>query len=131
MLFPDFFEEYKKVIPEAERKDMMAAYYKRLTGDNIEEQYRCAAAWSRWETATSKLVVDPEYMKKAEDPKWALAFARIECHYFVNGGWMEDGQLIRDADQIKHLPIIIVQGRYDVVCPVSSSCFQLPLLENN
>jgi proline iminopeptidase len=69
-LFADFFDEYQAVIPEAERGDMMAAYYKRLTGEDEEEKYRCAGAWSRWETATSKLVVDPEYIKKSEDPKW-------------------------------------------------------------
>jgi len=80
-----------------------------------------AAAWSRWETATSKLIVDPKYIEKAEDPTWALAFARIESHFFVNGGWMPDGQLIEEADKIKHLPIFIVQGRYDVVCPAKTS----------
>lgn len=69
-LFPDFFEEYKKVIPEEERGDMMKAYYKRLTGENEEEKFKAAAAWSRWETATSKLAVDPEYIKKSEDAKW-------------------------------------------------------------
>lgn len=80
-----------------------------------------ASAWSTWETATSKLMVDPKYIEKAEDPKWALAFARIESHFFVNGGWMRDGQLIEDAYKIKHLPIFIVQGRYDVVCPAKTS----------
>lgn len=68
-------------------------------------------------------MVDPEYIKKAEDPKWALAFARIECHYFVNGGFMPDGELLKpeNVDKIKHLPISIVQGRYDVVCPAITS----------
>ena len=98
-----------------------------------------ASAWSTWETATSKLLVDPEYIKQVEDPKWsvtspvyiarflttifirALAFARIECHFFVNGGFMRDGQLIEEAYKIKHLPIIIIQGRYDVVCPAKTS----------
>jgi len=121
MLFPDFFDAYEAVIPVEERGDMMKTYYKRLTGDNEEEKLKCAAAWSTWETATSKLVVDPEYIKKAEDPKWALAFARIESHFFVNGGWMRDGQLIEEAHKIKHLPIIIIQGRYDVVCPAKTS----------
>jgi proline iminopeptidase len=120
-LFPDYFDEYEAVIPEAERGDMMAAYYKRLTGDDEEEKLKCAGAWSRWETATSRLFVDPEYIAKSEDPKWALAFARIESHFFVNGGWMKDGQLITDAHKIKHLPIVIVQGRYDVVCPAKTS----------
>lgn len=138
MLFPDFFDAYKAAIPEAERGDMMQAYYKRLTGDNEEEKLKCAGAWSTWETATSKLIVDPKYIEKADDPQWyenpqrqalpllilslrALAFARIECHFFVNGGFMKDGQLIDEAHKIKHLPIIIIQGRYDVVCPAKTS----------
>lgn len=96
-----------------------------------------AGAWSKWETATSKLIVDAEYIAKSNDPKWyshcslnfngtnvqlrALAFARIESHFFVNGGWMADGQLLKDAYKIKHLPIVIVQGRYDIVCPAKTS----------
>ncbi|KAH8663470.1 proline iminopeptidase [Tricladium varicosporioides] len=120
-LFPDFFDAYKAAIPESERGDMMTAYYKRLTGDNEEEKLKCAGAWSTWETATSKLVVDPKYIAKAADPKWALAFARIESHFFVNGGFMPDGQLIKDAGKIAHLPIIIIQGRYDIVCPAKTS----------
>jgi proline iminopeptidase len=87
----------------------------------IEAKERSAGAWSTWETSTSKLVVDPAYIAKAGDPKWALAFARIEAHYFVNGGWMTDGQLITDAHKIAHLPIVIIQGRYDVVCPAKTS----------
>ncbi|KAI1853168.1 hypothetical protein JX265_011449 [Neoarthrinium moseri] len=120
-LFPDYFEPYEAAIPKEERGDMMAAYYKRLTGDNEEEKLKCAGAWSRWEVSTSKLMVDPSYIAKADDPKWALAFARIECHFFVNGGWMKDGQLVDDAHKIKHLPIVIIQGRYDVVCPAKTS----------
>ncbi|TVY35291.1 putative proline iminopeptidase [Lachnellula subtilissima] len=120
-IFPDYFDKYKEPIPEAERDDMMAAYYKRLTGDSEEEKLKCASAWSAWETRTSKLIVDPGFVAKAEDPKWSLAFARIESHFFVNGGWMPDGQLIADAHKIAHLPIVIVQGRYDVVCPAKTS----------
>ncbi|KAK9775221.1 putative Proline iminopeptidase [Seiridium cardinale] len=120
-LFADHFDDYASVIPEEERGDMMQAYYKRLTGDNEEEKLKCADAWSRWEMSTSKLIVDPSYIAKADSPEWALAFARIECHYFVNGGWMKDGQLIDDAHKIKHLPIVIIQGRYDVVCPPKTS----------
>ncbi|EMR62227.1 putative proline iminopeptidase protein [Eutypa lata UCREL1] len=120
-LFADFFDDYEAVIPESERGDMMQAYYKRLTGDNEEEKLRCADAWSRWEQSTAKLMVDPAYIAKSDDPRWALAFARIESHYFVNGGWMKDGQLIENAYKIKHLPIVIVQGRYDVVCPAKTS----------
>ncbi|QDS75806.1 hypothetical protein FKW77_000245 [Venturia effusa] len=122
-LFPDYFEDYKKRIPVSEQNDMMAAYYKRLTGDNEEEKVDCADAWSRWEAATSKLLVDPSYVARVDDPKFALAFARIECHYFVNGGFMEDGALLlpENVAKIKHLPISIVQGRYDVVCPAITS----------
>jgi len=121
MLFPDYFEPYKNAIPVEERGDMMKAYYKRLTGDNEEEKMKCASAWSIWETSTSKLIVDPKYIQKAEDPKWALTFARIEAHFFVNEGWIKDGQLIEDAHKIQHLPIVILQGRYDVVCPAKTS----------
>lgn len=123
MLFPDFFDLYEAVIPVEERGDMMKAYYTRLTGENEEEMYRCAGAWSKYEAATSKLLVDPAYVARADNPKWALAFARIESHFFVNGGWMKDGQLVspEEADKIKHLPIVIVQGRYDVVCPMRTS----------
>lgn len=120
-LFPEYFDPYEAMIPEAERGDMMQAYYKRLTGDNEEEKLKCADAWSRWETSTSKLLIDADYIAKSDDPKWALAFARIECHYFTNGGWLRDGQLIEDAHKISHLPIVIVQGRYDVVCPAKTS----------
>lgn len=79
--------------------------------------YSSAGAWSVWEASTSKLIVDPAYVARADNPSWALAFARIESHFFVNGGFMPDGQLIEEAYKIKHLPIIIIQGRYDVVCP--------------
>jgi len=120
-LFPDYFEPYKACIPEAERGDMIKAYYKRLTGDDEEEKLKCAGAWSTWESSTVELIVNREYIKKAENPKWALAFARIECHFFVNAGWVRDGQLIEEAYKIKHLPIFIVQGRYDVVCPAKTS----------
>ncbi|KUJ12933.1 proline iminopeptidase [Mollisia scopiformis] len=121
MLFPDFYDPYKAAIPEEEQGDLMQAYYKRLTGDNEEEKLKCAEAWSRWENSLSKLIIDPKYIERAENPQWALAFARIESHFFVNGGWMKDGQLIEDAHKIKHLPIVIVQGRYDVVCPAKTS----------
>ncbi|KAK2601294.1 hypothetical protein N8I77_010755 [Diaporthe amygdali] len=120
-LFADFFDDYEAVIPENERDDMMQAYYKRLTGNDEEERLRCADAWSRWENSTSKLMVDPAYIARSDDPKWALAFARIESHYFVNGGFMKDGQLIEDAHKIMHLPIVIIQGRYDIVCPLKTS----------
>jgi len=123
-VFPEYFEEFRAQMPVEERGDIMGAYYKRMTGDDEEVKVKCAAVWSKWENCASKLIIDPEYVKKAEvDGHWALAHSRIECHYFVNGGWMKDGQLTsqEEVNKIKHLPIVIIQGRYDMVCPVKSS----------
>jgi len=119
-LFPDYFEPYKTCIPEPERSNVIKAYNKRLTGDD-EETLECADAWSTWESSTVELIVNREYIKKAENPKWALAFARIECHFFINARWMRDRQLIEEAYKVRHLSIIIVPGRYDVVCPAKTS----------
>ncbi len=120
-IFPDFWEEYLKPIPESERSDMVAAYYKRLTSDNKAEQLEAAKAWSIWEGSTSKLRVDSDLVSKSGADSFAIAFARIECHYFVNHGFMEEGRLLRHVGNIRHLPTIIVQGRYDVVCPARSA----------
>jgi proline iminopeptidase len=96
----------------------MSAYYRRLTSNNKEENIICAKAWTRWEMATSRLIVDPETLKRSEEDKFALTFARIECHYFVHGGFFKkEGQLLEDAYKISHIPITIIQGRYDIVCP--------------
>jgi len=121
-LFPDYWDEYISVIPEDERKDVIAAYYKRLTGPQPERS-KAAAAWSKWEMATSRLHVDDENIAKASDGDFADKFARIEAHYFVNGGWMRDGQLLEKAevDKIRHIPCTIVQGRYDAVCPAKTA----------
>ncbi|HVY81310.1 MAG TPA: prolyl aminopeptidase, partial [Steroidobacteraceae bacterium] len=122
-LFPDLWEEYIAVIPEEERGDVMAAYYKRLTSSDPAEVRRAATAWSVWEGATSYLRLNPEYVTKfREDGAYAAAFARIECHYFVNRGFLRsDNQLIEDVGKIRHIPAVIVQGRYDVVCPARSA----------
>lgn len=123
-LFPEYFEPYRDHIPEKERADLMSAYYKRLTSDDEKVQVEAAKHWSTWENATSKLYVDDEQVHKAEaDARWALAFARIECHFFVNTGWMEDGQLLKreNVDKIRHVPGAIVQGRYDCVCPAETA----------
>lgn len=120
-IFPDFWEEYLKPIPESERGDMVKAYYKRLTSDNHDEQLTAARAWSIWEASTSKLLVDPTLVDKMGDDEFAIAFARIECHYFANNGFMEAGRLLRQVGNIRHIPTVIVQGRYDVVCPMRSA----------
>ena len=118
----DIWEEYVKPIPEEERHDFITAYYKRLTGSDPQIQLECAKAWSKWECATSKLLIDPEMLAKVDNDTWALQFARIECHYFINKGFFESDSFILDnVDKIKHIPAIIVQGRYDVVCPMKSA----------
>lgn len=122
ILYPDAWEPYLAHIPEGERADMLQAYYRRLTSDDPAVRLAAAKVWSGWEGATSKLIPDPEFTRNYEDDAFALAFARIEAHYFVNRGFMEaDGQLLRDAGRIRHIPGVIVQGRYDVVCPMESA----------
>jgi len=121
-LFPDAFEAYQAVIPPRERGDMMAAYYKRLTSRDQAVRKRAAKAWSIWEGTTSKLQTDPALVKRFGGGKFADAFARIEAHYFVNRGFFEhDDQLLRGVKRIRKIPAVIVQGRYDVVCPMRSA----------
>lgn len=122
ILYPDAWEGYLAQIPEAERGDLMAAYHARLTSPDSAVRLAAAKAWSGWEGATSKLLPDADFTGHYEEDEFALAFARIECHYFVNRGWFDpEDQLLRDVGRIRHLPAVIVQGRYDVVCPMESA----------
>eukprot|EP01134_Creolimax_fragrantissima_P006269 CFRG6269T1 len=120
-LFPEAWEQFLDPIPIEERDDMMAAYERRLFGDNVEEMNRCAKAWATWEGATSKLIPDPEFQLHYGEEKFALAFARIECHYFNNGGFLTEGELLAKAHLLKDIPTTIVQGRYDCVCPMKTA----------
>jgi proline iminopeptidase len=121
-LFPDLWEEYLAPIPRRERGDMMRAYYRRLTARSAAVRARAAHAWSVWEAATSYLRADPRDIARFDDPGTAAAFARIECHYFVHRGFLRrEDQLLRDVPKIRHIPATIVQGRYDVVCPMRSA----------
>jgi proline iminopeptidase len=121
-IFPDAWEHYLAAIPEPERDDLVAAYYRRLTSDDAEVRARAAKAWSIWEGSTSKLYPDQRHIDKYGGDEFAQAFARIECHYFVNGGFFErPDQLLADIDRIRHIPAVIVQGRYDVVCPMTTA----------
>ncbi|MFM8479918.1 MAG: prolyl aminopeptidase [Gammaproteobacteria bacterium] len=121
-LFPDLYEEFLKPIPPAERHDLMRAYYQRLTSDDAHVRKQAARAWSIWEGATSFLRLNPDYVAKFEQDTVAEAFARIECHYFIHGGFLRTpSQLLDDVPRIRHLPCTIVQGRYDVVCPMKSA----------
>jgi proline iminopeptidase len=116
-MFPDKFERFQAPIPEAERGDMMAAYRRRLTGDDVAVQLEAAKAWSTWEGGTITLMPSPEMTSSFGEDHFALAFARIENHYFVHDGWLEEGQLLRDAGRLRGIPGTIVHGRYDMPCP--------------
>ena len=121
-IYPDVWEQYLAPIPEAERGDLLKAYHRRLTGDDADERLAAARAWSIWEGSTSKLFPDPLFIEHFADAEFALAFARIECHYFVNNAFFEtDNYLIEHVDAVRHIPACIVQGRYDVVCPLMSA----------
>jgi proline iminopeptidase len=120
-LFPDLWEGFVAPIPEAERGDLIAAYRKRLVGENRAEQMACARAWSLWEGLTIRLLPDALNAAKYVGDAFALAFARIENHYFVHQGWMEEGQLLRDAHKLAGIPGVIIQGRYDVCTPAHTA----------
>ncbi len=121
-IFPDAWEEYLKPIPIDERDNLLVAYYQRLTSPDREIRLAAARAWSIWEASTSRLLSDLELMEKFGEDEFAAAFARIECHYFINKGFFEsEEQLLLNVDRIRHIPAVIVQGRYDVVCPPISA----------
>jgi proline iminopeptidase len=121
-IFPDLWEEYIKVIPEDERGNVLFAYHKRLLSDDERVRLGAAKAWSIWEASTSKLFPDPSLIEHFSDPSTALALARIECHYFVNNAFFPtENYLIENVERIRHIPAVIVQGRYDVVCPATSA----------
>jgi proline iminopeptidase len=121
-IFPDLWEGYVKPIPVEERGDFVKAYYKRLTSDDPAVRKEAALAWSIWEGSTSKLIYDKVAAAKFGEDEFADAFARIECHYFTNKGFFsEDNFLINNVNKIRHLKTVIVQGRYDVVCPADSA----------
>ncbi|MBC8130752.1 MAG: prolyl aminopeptidase [Rhizobiaceae bacterium] len=117
LLFPDKWERFLEPIPETERGDLVAAYRRRLTHDDPAVRIVAARAWSRWEGETITLLPDPATATPFLDDAFALAFARIENHYFVHAGWLEEGQLIRDAGRLAATPTVIVQGRYDIATP--------------
>lgn len=121
-LYPDLWEKFLAPIPPAERHDMIAAYHQRLTGPDKATRLAAAKAWSTYEAATLSLLPDAGRVEEMGGDDYAIAFARIECHYFMNGGFFEtDDQLLRDVGRIRHIPGVIVQGRYDVVTPAMSA----------
>jgi proline iminopeptidase len=121
-LFPDRWEQYIAPIPTEERGDLIKAFYKRLTSEDRATRVEAARAWSIWEAATSYLRVNEDNVNKWGEEDFAIAVARIECHYFVNRGFLErEDQLLRGVERIRHIPAVIVQGRYDVVCPMQTA----------
>ena len=116
-MFPDKWEGFLAPIPEAERGDMVAAYHRRLTGDDADVQLAAAKAWSNWEGQTITLLPEPATSDAFDDDRFAIAFARIENHYFKHAGWLDEGQLLRDAGRLHGIPGVIVHGRYDMPCP--------------
>jgi proline iminopeptidase len=120
-LYPDAWEGYLAPIPPAERGDLVRAYYKRLTSNDPALRQAAAKAWSVWEGSTSNLVPNSALVAKTGEDEFSLAFARIECHYFVHGAWLEGKELLANVGKIRHIPAVIVQGRYDVVCPMMTA----------
>jgi proline iminopeptidase len=122
MLFPEQWRQFLAPIPESERGDLLDAYSRRLMGDDRPTQLAAARAWSTWEGATSSLLPNPERTNQFGQADFALALARIETHYFVHRGFFADEeQLLLGVTAIRHIPSVIVQGRYDVVCPIESA----------
>ncbi|MEK9711903.1 MAG: prolyl aminopeptidase [Thalassolituus sp.] len=117
-MFPDRWELFTAPIPESERDNLMAAYHKRLTGSDEAEKLVGAKAWSQWEASTITIEHDADLVDDFGGDHFALAFARIENHFFMNAGWLEEGQLLRDAHKLAGIPGAIVHGRYDMPCPL-------------
>jgi proline iminopeptidase len=116
-LYPDGWEEFVSIIPEEERGDLVEAYRKRLTSGDKDVQLEAAKAWSKWEGVTVTLLPSPEVIESFSAPDKAIAIARIENHYMINKGWLEEGQLLRGAEKLRGIPAVIVQGRHDCCTP--------------
>ena len=118
-IFPDRWESFLAPIPIEKRDNLMQAYYEILTGDDHSNKIEAAKAWSTWEGSTVRLMQDENFISDFSDEKFAEAFARIECHYFMNNCWFNsNNHLIENVDKIRHIPGVIIHGRYDIICPV-------------
>ncbi|MEC7822268.1 MAG: prolyl aminopeptidase [Candidatus Neomarinimicrobiota bacterium] len=118
-VFPDRWESFLEPIPVEKRDNLMQAYYDILTGEDHSKKIEAAKAWSTWEGSTVRLMQDENFISDFSDEKFAEAFARIECHYFMNNCWFNsDNHLIENVDKIRHIPGVIIHGRYDIICPV-------------
>ena len=120
-VYPDKWEEFLAPIPEEERDDLVAAYHRRLTGPDPDARLAAAKAWSKWEAETVTLLPDPHVIDEHTDDDFAIAIARIENHYMINKGWLDEGQLIANAGRLKDIPGVIVQGRHDCCTPPAAA----------
>ncbi|RMG27874.1 MAG: prolyl aminopeptidase [Gammaproteobacteria bacterium] len=120
-LFPDLWADFLAPIPPEERHDLVQAYYRRLTGDNEVERMAAALAWAGWEGRTATLRTREDVVHHFTEPYTALALARIECHYFAHGAFLEPDQILQGMARIRHLPGVIVHGRYDCICPLEQA----------
>ncbi|MDV2080253.1 prolyl aminopeptidase [Marinobacter xestospongiae] len=120
-VFPDYWRDFLAPIPEAERGDLVSAYYRRLTSNNELEQIQAAKAWSIWEGRCATLHPNPAVVDHFGHPHVAIALARIECHYFMNRAFLEPDQILNNAGALAGIPGIIVHGRYDMVCPLDNA----------
>lgn len=120
-IFPDYWQDFVRPIPTQERTDLVAAYYRILTGKDEVLRMAAAKAWSTWEGRTLTLLEQSPVVEHFSSPSTALSLARIECHYFINDSFLETNQILRDADRLARIPGVIVHGRYDMVCPVENA----------
>jgi len=120
-IYPDFWQEFIHPIPQKERGDLISAYYKRLTGKDEIARMACAKAWSIWEGCTATMQPRKSVVDHFGDPHTALSLARIEAHYFMNQSFLKSDQILHEADRLKDIPGTIIQGRYDMICPMESA----------
>ncbi|NOZ38223.1 MAG: prolyl aminopeptidase [Gammaproteobacteria bacterium] len=120
-IYPDLWEDFISLIPESEQDDLLAAYYKRLTGEDEVQRMAAAKAWAIWEGRTANLKPKKSVVEHFSDPFTALSLARIEAHYFMNNAFLKNNQILRNADKLNAIPGTIVQGRYDMICPMESA----------
>lgn len=120
-IFPDYWQDFIEPIPENERNNLLEAFYKRLTGANEIAQMQAAKVWSIWEGRTATLTANKNVIDHFGNAHTALSLARIECHYFMNDSFLEENQILNNVDKLQNIPGVIVQGRYDLICPLESA----------
>ena len=120
-IWPEAYEDFIRPIPEDERDDLISAYYKRLTGDDEEQREQAAMDWSLYESICAKLIPEYEMITTQEQRDKALAISTIEAHYFKTQVIAPDDSLVRKVDKFRHVPATIIQGRYDMICPIQSA----------